>query len=129
MKNKISKDIDLLIEKIKSKQDGTSPLAADFFIILTLEILRVELQNNNISEMTIRACNEISSTTSHFYYYKDNLELYKQLQSTFNEIHKSDSRFYSADINSIGFTKSDWNKYLNEAITKLIEQLPNSISK
>jgi hypothetical protein len=121
MENNDLKEIDELIKSIKQKTDRIGMSAADIFIILTLEILRGEiLSEQGITELTISACNEITSTTAHYYYYRDYPALYKYLQQVFDGIAKLDTRFTSADIICVGFEKKDWNDYLVKAIQNLL---------
>jgi hypothetical protein len=125
MKEELSSIVDNLISKVKEKTDKIGMTSADMFIILTLEILRGEVISDKLTEWTIIACREIRSTTSHFYYYRDYPELYDDLQSTFNEIYKIDSRFFSADLsNDVGFEVKGWTNYLAVSTKNLLESLP-----
>lgn len=120
------KNIDELLKRVKQKADEIGMTSGDMFIILTLEILRGELTSKEeITELTISACREITSTTSHFYYYRDYPDLYKYLQEVFQEISKLDIRFFSADLTDfVGFEVKDWHNYINIATKNLLENLP-----
>lgn len=118
--------INILQDKIRAKVDSNGMTSADFFIILTLEILRAEITANNLTDLTIDASREITANVSHYYYFRDYPDLYEELQNTFIEIQKLDKRFFSADMRRV--VKSDpnsWRKYIAKATQKLLEDLPS----
>jgi len=126
MKEDILNKIDELIKRVQQKADEIGMTSADMFIILTLEILRGEITSKNeITELTISAFREISATTSHFFYYRDYPDLYKYLQEVFKDVSKLDSRFFSADISTIGFEVKDWHNYIITATKNLLLNLPS----
>ncbi len=127
MENNILYKIDILVAHIKKKIDSVGMTVGDMFIILTLEILRAEIKSKGgISELTIKACIEIRSSTSHYYYYHDAPELYKHLQEIFHEIYTLDKKFLSADISGIGYKLINWQEYITTSIKELWEKLPVS---
>ncbi len=127
MNNSIINKIDTVITEIKNKTASNGYSAADLFIILTFELLRAELKINKVSNDTVGAINEISATTSHFYYYRDFKSIYEQLDSIYIDISKLDSRFSDADLEQkINFKLSSWKEYLNTETGKLLNELPTS---
>jgi hypothetical protein len=120
MENNIIKLIDKLIREVKNKVDLNGMSTADIFIILTFEILRGEIVNERLSQITISAILEIGANTSHFYYYRDYPELYKKLQNGLNEIYKIDPRFLLADIELIGSEIKNWQDYLEKSTKELL---------
>ncbi len=126
MKN-ITDKIDDLIVQIKKKVETGGQGAADFFIIMTLEIAGAEIKNKNLTDLTIGALMEIASRTSHFYYYHDYRDLYDCLQDVYLSISKLDKKFYDADFSgSVNFKPSSWINYLNKASSALLTNLPTS---
>jgi len=127
MNNSIVHKIDTVITEIKNKTASNGYSAADLFIILTFEMFRAELMINNVSNDTVGAINEISATTSHFYYYRDFKSIYEQIQSIYIDISRLDNRFSDADLEQkIDFKLSSWKEYLNLETGKLLDELPTS---
>ncbi|MGV3611423.1 MAG: hypothetical protein ACO1N0_10765 [Fluviicola sp.] len=129
MNNQIIAQIDTLIAAIKNKIASDGYSAADLFIILTFELFRAELSIGKVSNDTVGALNEISATTSHFYYFRDFKGIYEQLQTVYAEISKPDSRFFDSDLESkINFELSSWKEYLTNETGKLLDDLPAAYS-
>ncbi len=127
MNNPILKKIDTVIQKIKKKCDIDGVTAADIFMIFSFEILRFEILLQRISDNTVSAMSEIASTTSHFYYFRDYSELYKDIQDIYIDISYLDDRFNDADfISSVNFELYTWTRNISEASEKLLQGLPMS---
>jgi len=127
MDNVILKKIDNVILSIKEKCDSAGTSVGDIFIILTFEILRVEISQKKITEYTISAVNQIASNTSHTDYYRDFRELYNQLHDCYIDISELDSRFYDADLpRLVSFEVTSWQKYISKASSSLLNTLPLS---
>lgn len=127
MDSLILEKIDNVIQGVKDKYDSQGITAADMFIIMSFEIIRCEIALKKVSSNSVSAIIEIASTTSHFYYFRDFNELYKDIQDVYIEICKIDNRFNNADFSGdVNFELESWIKYVSDASRNLLKRLPMS---
>jgi len=120
-------EIDEVISEIKSKGDTKGFSYGDTKIILVFEIVRMEISNNNtISDLTVKALNEIEAMTAYENYKYDYPKIYNSIQKMITNLHDYNVGFLSADSGIIGFEHSKWCNYFGGAIRYLLDGInPN----
>ncbi|WP_415327956.1 hypothetical protein [Chryseobacterium sp. MMS23-Vi53] len=116
--------IDEIIKKIKEKGSKTELRYGDARVILSLEILRLEISiSQKISINSIKAFNEISAITSYENYKDIYPEIYNLLDSLSIKIGTLNPEFYNADIGIVGFSNDKWKKHFSKWINSLMDDL------
>ena len=116
--------LDYAIKLIKEKGDSEGFSYADTRIILTFEIVRMEISNlNRLTDESLRALNQISGMTSYEIYKSTHPHIYECIQKAMLKLSIFNDNFYSADIGIVGFKNKLWCKYFRKSTKYLMEQL------
>ena len=116
--------LDRAIKSIKEKGDSEGFNYADTKIILTLEIVRMEISNlNRLTDESLKALNEISAMTSFENYKSSHPHLYDQIQKIYYRFSSLNDNFGSLDLGIIGLNNKSWVKYFRKSTKYLLEQL------
>ena len=116
--------LDRAIKSIKGKGDREGFNYSDTKIILTLEIVRMEISNiNRLTDESLKALNEIRSMTSYENYKSSHPLIYDQIYQAIISLSSFNENFNSADIGIVGFKNKLWCKYFRKSTKYLMEQL------
>lgn len=121
---KLLHKIDRLIEAIKEKGDSSNFNYGDVKVIMTLEVLRLELSTQELmTDDTLKAIREINSMTTREYYFHDFPEIFADIQLLVRNLDKYNLNYYSADLDIIGFEHEKWRDFFKVAIDNLMQSL------
>lgn len=116
------KSIDKLISLIKEKGDKENFNFEDIKVILSLEIIRLELSEfGELTDKSFGAFSTISAWSQHYYKGVHN-DIYEMILAIDTELYKYNSNEFKGDIKSpTGNRKEDWYGYFGGSIRNILE--------
>lgn len=120
--------IDELVALVREKSNEKSSfdiahiLKFEFKLLITLDIVRFELQTNGmISNNSAMAVSRLFAFNAFEYYYRDFPDLYRNCSRLFARLNDFNEKLKLDSLDKvIGNKDSDWIKFFNENITALI---------
>ncbi len=122
-------DLNYLIGCINQKMEQHGVRLGDTLILLVLELTKIEILNDNkISDHTLKALNEVTARMSRFYYQLDHPELFREIQERLAppRFAPYNENVYSADIGVVGIAAKDWSLFFSGAVRHLYQNVNKS---
>ncbi len=115
--------LDEVIKDIKIKIGGGPYNRFEFYIILTLELLRYELfQIGKMSDRTADAVSQLFAFRTHELYYRDHPDLYNKCLALFNLLRDYNVKLKNHDLpGKIGIRDEEWKDFFVKSISGLLK--------
>lgn len=119
--NKDIRLIDSVITLIKEKARADNSNKFEYYLILTLEIIRFEIVfTGEISDITGKAISQLFVFQTHEFYHRDYPELYDKCSELFGVLINYNKKLLSHELYPVGIKDKSWIRYFKDSITKLI---------
>lgn len=107
--------------KVITKERGYKKF--EFYLIMSLEILRYELfTTNSITDYTAVAISQLFVFQTHEFYYREYPIIYEKCSSLFFVLNSYNDRLREHDLpGEVGLKDENWMKYFEKSISSLID--------
>jgi hypothetical protein len=115
--------LDEVIREIKELTIARGYKKFEFYLILSLEIVRYEIfTTEHITDFTADAISQLFAFQTHEFYYREYPSLYEKCSRLFFVLSSYNDRLKSHDLpGEIGTKDENWIKYFDKSIKKLID--------